>query len=116
MSATVVEIRKPFWRIEDLLDRIRETWEEIPSPDAHLDADDDDNECVGDWEGATPDGYAYAPGSEVEIQQALQLLMHVERLLSGVCEREWPRCPNGSDGQTYEQFKREQARLRAERG
>src|SRR5579859_4753495 len=66
MSATVVEIRKPFWGVEDLLDRIRETWEEIPSPDAHLDADDDDNECVGDWEGATPDGYAYAPGSEVE--------------------------------------------------
>jgi hypothetical protein len=113
VSAGVVELREPYWQIEDLLDRARKTWEEIPSPTAHLGGDESDNEFVGDWAGASPDGYVYAPGSREEIRDATQLLRQATQLLQSACAREWPRCPHGSDATSYEQFKREE---RADRG
>ncbi|MGA2364421.1 MAG: hypothetical protein ABSG12_02855 [Steroidobacteraceae bacterium] len=109
MSADVVELRDPYWQIEDPLLRGREIWEQIPSPNAHLGGDENDNEFVGDWEGASPAGYMYAPGSREEIREAAQLLRRAVQLLESACAREWPRWPNGSDASSYEEFIRQQA-------
>lgn len=50
---------------------------------------------IAEYEGATPEGYVYAPGSEDELRDAAELLKRAGRLLQQVRAREWTRCGNG---------------------
>lgn len=105
MSAQVVEIRHPYLRIDELADHIDELIGDIPCPDSHRDYMGEDGKYViGDWEGASPDGYVYAPQSEGELREAAELLTRVDRLLQAVRAREWPRCGNEVDGCTLEAY------------
>ena len=60
--------------------------------------DGEDQEIIGDWPGATPDGYMYAPESDGEIRQAVALLIRTNRLLQAARAREWTRCGNDRYG------------------
>jgi hypothetical protein len=118
VSARIVEFLDPLEAIDDLLDSIREIWTEIPCRDSCLDVEEErgvERVVVADWPGASPEGYRYAPESQEELLEALQLLQRAAQTLRSVSCREWPRCGNGANGETYEQFKRDQARRRAER-
>lgn len=98
MSAQVVQIRDPVLQAIDLAEHIHELAGSIPDADAHIDYVDEDGVAViGDWEGASPGGYRYAPGSEAELREALELLWRADRLLQGVLSREYSRSGNEVD-------------------
>jgi hypothetical protein len=85
--APVVALRDPVLLGLDLIDRIHEQLGGIPTRELGRDEEDREPGAVG----ATVDGYVYAPGSEVELREAVSLLDRAARLLESVRARESPR-------------------------
>lgn len=102
MSADVGDIGEPWRQASDWCERIEEVLEDIPTRASHrlLGFDEAGHEKweLAEFEGASPEGYVYAPGSEEELRAAVELLRRADRLLQAVRAREWTRCGNDDAG------------------